>query len=224
MYSRTEKILGKEAINKLLNSKVAVFGVGGVGGFVCEGLVRAGIGEILAVDFDVVDESNKNRQIIALESTIGKKKVEVIKNRLMDINPKLRMVTKDIFIDNENINQLDISNFNYVVDAIDYIDGKVAIIKKCKEVSIPVISSMGMGNKLDPQKIEVADINKTSVCPLAKKMRKLLKSQDIKDVKTVFSREEPIAKLSPPGSVSFVPSVAGLIIAREVVLDLIKLK
>lgn len=224
MYSRTEKILGKEAINKLLNSKVAVFGVGGVGGFVCEGLVRTGIGEILAVDFDVVDESNKNRQIIALESTIGKKKVEVIKNRLMDINPKLRIVTKDIFIDNENINQLDISNFNYVVDAIDYIDGKVAIIKKCKEVSIPVISSMGMGNKLDPQKIEVADINKTSVCPLAKKMRKLLKSQDIKDVKTVFSREEPIAKLSPPGSVSFVPSVAGLIIAREVVLDLIKLK
>ena len=230
-FSRTELLIKKEGIEKLNNSKVAIFGIGGVGSFVVEGLVRAGVGSFLLIDNDKISESNLNRQIHALTNTIGKYKVEVMKERIMQINPKAKVeILKEFFMPNSDSNLID-NTINYIVDAIDTVTAKIELVIRAEKLQIPIISSMGTGNKLDPTKFEIADINKTSVCPLAKVMRKELRARGIKKLKVVYSKEEPIkvlqneeqnGKKSVPGSISFVPSVAGLIIASEVVKDLIK--
>lgn len=230
-FTRTEMLLGSVAMEKLKNSKVALFGVGGVGGNVAEALARSGIGRIDLIDNDSVSPSNINRQIIATTETIGKMKTEVMKSRIKEINPDAEVNTFNIFILPENINDFDFSVYDYVVDAIDTVSGKLAIIQKCSELGIPVISSMGTGNKLDPTMFEITDIYKTSVCPLARVMRTELKKRGIKKLKVLYSKETPIKPKSEqigengkviPGSVSFVPSVAGLIIGGEVIKDLIK--
>ena len=226
-FSRTELLIGTENIEKLHNSKVAVFGVGGVGSFVVEGLVRAGIGNLVLVDKDVVDITNLNRQLIATRKTIGKPKVEVAKERVLDINPDVNIVTFQEFFMPETEGIID-DSIGYIVDAIDTVTAKIELVVRANKLNIPIISSMGTGNKLDPTKFEVDDIYNTTVCPLAKVMRKELRTRGIKELKVVYSKEEPI-KLKfgsedekVPGSISFVPSVAGLIIAGEVIKDLIK--
>lgn len=220
MEERSLPLLGKETINKLNNSHIAVFGVGGVGGFVVEALARSGIGEFTLVDFDVVNYSNKNRQIIALESTLGKKKVEVLKERILDINPNAKVHFYDLKINEENITVLDFSKFSYVADCVDDVCAKMAIIAKAKENDVKIISSMGTGNKLDPSKFLIKDISKTTVCPLAKKVRLECRRRNIFNVKVLFSLEEPIKNSDFIASVSFVPSVAGLLIGREIILDI----
>lgn len=229
-FSRTELIIGKEAIKKLNESKVAVFGIGGVGSFVVEGLVRAGVQNFILVDADVVDITNLNRQLIATHNTIGKDKVEVCRERILSINPEANVKVYKEFFKPENTNiKLDTS-ISYIVDAIDTVTAKIELIVRANKLNIPIISSMGTGNKLDPTRFEVTDIYKTSVCPLAKVMRKELKNRDIKKLKVVYSREEPIhvsvnnssVRKQIPASISFVPSVAGLIIAGEVIKDIIK--
>ena len=229
-FSRTELLIGKENLEKLKNSKVAIFGIGGVGSFVLEALARAGIGNFILVDKDNVDLSNLNRQIIATRKTVGKPKVEVAKERILEINPNAEVeIYKEFFIpETEGI--LD-STISYVVDAIDTVTAKIELVKRAQELNIPIISSMGTGNKLDPTKFEVSDIYKTSVCPLAKVMRKELKARKIKKLKVVYSKELPIKVARNeevikqiPGSISFVPSVAGLIIAGEVIKDIINYK
>lgn len=231
IFSRTQMLVGKEKLDILLKSRVAVFGVGGVGGYVCEALARAGVGAIDLVDNDTVSESNINRQIIALKSTVGKQKTEVMKERILDINPDICVKVHDIFVLPENIDEFDFSCYDYIVDAIDTVSGKLAIIEKAYFSEIPVISSMGTGNKLDPLKFEIADINKTSVCPLARVMRYELRKRGVKKLKVLYSKEEPVKPLKEevsetgktiPGSISFVPSVAGLIIGAEVIKDIIK--
>ena len=228
-FSRTELLIGKEGIEKLQKSKVAVFGIGGVGSYVVEGLVRAGIGHFILVDKDVVDESNINRQIIATKKTIGKPKVEVAKQIILDINPNAVIETYSEFF-MPNSPELFDKRTEYVIDCIDTITSKIELIVRAKDMNIPIISCMGTGNKLDPTKFEVTDISKTSVCPLAKVIRKELRNRGINTLKVVYSKEEPIktnifseeTKKQIPGSISFVPSVAGLIIAGEVIKDLIK--
>ena len=221
-FSRTELIIGRDAINKLHNSKVAVFGIGGVGSFVVESLVRAGVGKFVLVDKDEVDITNINRQIIATYNTIGKAKVEVAKERILEINPKVEVeIYKEFFLpETEGI--LD-NSIDYVVDCVDTVTAKIELVVRANKLNIPIISAMGTGNKLDPTKFEVSDIYKTSVCPLAKVMRKELKARNINKLKVVYSKEEPIKHKDQqvPGSISFVPSVAGLIIAGEVTKDLI---
>ena len=210
-FSRTAILLGEENLEKLKRARVAVFGVGGVGGYVVEALARSGVGVLDLIDKDTVSESNINRQIIALHSTVGRYKTEVAAERARDINP-------------------DICVRVYVVDAIDTVSGKIAIVEEAKKANVPVIAAMGAGNKLDPTKFEVADISKTSVCPLARVMRRELKKRGIEHLKVVYSKEEPLPSpvvdeesgKSVPGSVAFVPSVVGLILAGEVVKDLIK--
>ena len=221
MYSRTEILIGSEKLEKLKNSQIAVFGVGGVGGFAAEALCRAGIGEIILIDFDKIDVTNVNRQIIALNSTVGMDKVEVLKDRMCDINPhvKIRCIKK--FIDENSRSEVPLENCHYVVDAIDFVRGKLSIIQRCEKEGIPVISSMGMGNKLNPLEIKIDIIKKSKVCPLARTMRKELRKRGIENTKIVFSTEEAKVKHTPPGSISFVPSVAGLIIASQVVQDII---
>lgn len=229
-FSRTEMLIGKENVEKLNNSKVAIFGIGGVGSFVVEGLARAGVGKFILVDNDSVAESNLNRQIIATTKTIGKLKVEVMKNRILEINPNANVETHSKFFMPESPNLFD-NTIDYIVDAIDTVTAKIELILRANKLNIPIISSMGTGNKLDPTKFEVTDIYKTSVCPLAKVMRKELKKRNIKKLKVIYSKEEPIKpieenntkknKKQEPGSISFVPSVAGLIIASEVVKDII---
>lgn len=228
-FSRTELLIGKEGIEKLQNSKVAVFGIGGVGSYAVEGLARAGIGHFILVDKDLVDESNINRQIIATTKTIGRLKVEVAKQRILDINPDALIETYFEFFMPNSPNLFD-EKTDYVIDCIDTIISKIELIVRTKRMNIPIISCMGTGNKLDPTKFEVTDISKTSVCPLAKVIRKELRSRGINQLKVVYSKEEPIktnifseeTKRQIPGSISFVPSVAGLIIAGEVIKDLIK--
>ena len=222
-FSRTEALIGKENLEKLQNSKVAIFGLGGVGSYVLEGLARAGLGNLILVDNDTISESNLNRQIIALKSTIGKYKVEVAKDRVLEINPNANIKIYQEFFTKESKDILD-ESLTYIVDAIDTVSSKLDLIVKAKELNIPIISSMGTGNKLDPTKFEVDDIYKTSVCPLAKVMRRELKQKGIKNLKVVYSKEEPIKTDigRTPASISFVPSVAGLIIAGEVVKDIIK--
>jgi len=229
-FSRTELIIGKEAIEKLNNSKVAVFGIGGVGSFVIEGLVRAGIQNFILVDADVVDITNLNRQLIATHNTVGKDKVDVCKERILSINPNAKVEVYKEFFEPENTSiKLD-NSISYIVDAIDTVTAKIELIVRADKLNIPIISSMGTGNKLDPTRFEVTDIYKTSVCPLAKVMRKELKNRDIKKLKVVYSKEEPIhvstrdssERKRVPASISFVPSVAGLIIAGEVIKDIIK--
>ena len=227
-FLRTEMLIGKENLEKLKNSKVAIFGVGGVGSFVVEGLARAGVGKFILVDNDKVVESNLNRQIIATTKTIGKLKVEVAKERILDINPEADVkIYSEFFMPNSP--EIFDDTVNYIVDAIDTVTAKIELVMRANKLNIPIISSMGTGNKIDPTKFEVTDIYKTSVCPLAKVMRKELKTRGIKKLKVVYSKEEPIkpkandngaTKKRVPGSISFVPSVAGLIIAGEVVKDL----
>ena len=225
-FSRTELLIGKEGVEKLNKAKICIFGLGGVGSFVLEGLVRAGIGNFILVDNDNVSISNLNRQIIATRNTIGKPKVEVAKNRILEINPNANVETYQEFFVPES-RQLFDQTVNYVVDCIDTVTAKIEVVLRAKELNIPIISSMGAGNKLDATKFEIADIYKTSICPLAKVMRKELKVRGIKDLKVVYSKEEPIKVQGKdegkrvPGSISFVPSVAGLIIAGEVIKDIL---
>lgn len=224
IFTRTETLIGEEALQKLKKSHVAVFGIGGVGGFVVEALARSGVGQLTLIDNDTVKESNINRQIIALHSTVGQNKTDAFEKRLLDINPSIKVNKKNLFFLPESSNEIDFALLDYVVDAIDTVSGKIAIAEKCNEHSIPLISSMGTGNKLDPTKFEITDINKTSVCPLARVMRYELKKRGIKKLKVLYSKEPPVKNDNSriPSSISFVPSVAGLIIAGEVIKDLIK--
>lgn len=220
-YTRTRMLLGSEEVDRLQNASVLLFGVGGVGGFTCEALARAGVGRIHIVDKDVVDITNINRQIIATHDTVGRPKVEVMKERILSINPAAVVEATECFYLPDRAAEFDFGAYDYVIDAIDNVSAKLSIICEAKAAGTPVISSMGTGNKLDPTRFEVADIHKTSVCPLAKVIRKGLKDRGIKDVKVLYSREEPVRTgLRTPASVSFVPSVAGLIIAGEVIKDL----
>lgn len=228
-FLRSELLFGREALLKLKNSKVIVFGVGGVGSFVCEALARSGVGAITMVDSDAVAESNINRQIIALTSTIGIAKVKVMAERILDINPDCCVTPLECFCTKEK--EVDISGYDYVVDAIDTVTSKLVLIEEANRLGIPIISSMGTGNKLDPTRFEIADISKTSVCPLARVMRRELKARGIYHLKVLYSKEEPLvpqesptdaSRRQTPGSVSFVPPVAGMIIAGEVIKDLIK--
>lgn len=231
-FSRTELLLGKEAIETLKNARVAVFGVGGVGGYVVEALARSGVGHLDLIDKDSVSLTNINRQIIATQSSIGKDKVDVMKERVMDINPNADVKTYKCFFLPENADTFPFSEYDYVVDAVDTVTAKIALVEKCNEYNVPIMASMGAGNKLDPTAFEVADIYKTSVCPLAKVMRRELKKRRIKHLKVVYSKELPITPMPSeeqvkngkviPGSIAFVPSVAGLIIAGEVIKDLVK--
>ena len=228
IFDRSEVLLGKDAIEKLKASSVAVFGVGGVGSYTVEALVRGGIGKLFLFDGDVVSQTNINRQLVATTKTIGMDKVSVAAEHCLEVNPDAEVHAEKIFFNGENANDINFCQFDYVVDAIDTVSSKLLLIEKAKEANIPVISCMGAGNKLDPTRFEVADISKTSVCPLAKVMRYELKKRGISKVKVVYSKEEPIRHgltengKPLPGSVSFVPSVAGLIIAGEVIKDLIK--
>ena len=246
-FSRTELLLGKDAMEKLRGSRVAVFGIGGVGGYVCEALVRSGVGAFDLIDDDKVCLTNLNRQIIATRSTIGKYKTEVMKERMLDINPEVKVETHQCFFLPENADTFPFEEYDYVVDAVDTVTAKLELVMKCKEKNVPIISSMGAGNKLDASQFRVADIYKTKVCPLAKVMRRELKKRGVKKLKVVYSEEQPIRPVEDmaiscrthcicppgaahkcterrdiPGSVAFVPSVAGLIIAGEVVKDLIR--
>ncbi len=228
--SRTEMLLGKEAVDRLKAKHVIVFGVGGVGGYVCEALARTGVGRIDLVDNDTVSLSNINRQIIALHSTVGKSKVEVMKERIYDINPQIKVQAYNTFFTPETSKEFDFSQYDYVVDAIDTVKGKVELAVLCEMAGTPIISSMGAGNKLDPCAFKVSDIYKTSVCPLARVMRTELKKRGIKKLKVVYSEEKPISIGTEgeekgkrvPASVAFIPSVVGLIVASEVIKDLIK--
>jgi len=244
-FSRTELLIGKQSIEKLQNSKVAIFGIGGVGSYVVEGLARAGVGNFILVDNDEVSISNINRQIIATNKTVGMSKVEVAKNRILEINQNANVEIYKEFFMPETQGIID-NSVDYIIDAIDTVTAKIELVVRANKMNIPIISCMGTGNKLDPTKFEVTDIYKTSVCPLAKVMRKELKIRGIKKLKVVYSKEEPIKmslsneniesaelidendnqkqnnKKQVPGSISFVPSVAGLIIAGEVVKGLIK--
>lgn len=224
IFSRTKLLLGEDAVELLQTKKVIIFGIGGVGGYVVEALVRSGVGSFVLVDNDEVCESNLNRQIIATINTIGKDKVDVMEERIRSINPKALVEKKKCFYLPENASEFDFSQYDYVVDAIDTVTGKIDIIVRAIEVGTPVISAMGAGNKLDPTRFEVTDIYKTSVCPLAKVMRHELKKRGVKKCKVVYSKEEPVKSTNGerlPGSVAFVPSVAGLIIAGEVIKDLV---
>lgn len=232
-FSRTELLIGKQGIEKLQKAKVAIFGIGGVGSYVVEALVRAGVQKFVLVDNDEICLSNLNRQIIATTETIGKPKVEVAKKRILEINPEAEVETYQEFFMPETKGILD-ETVDYIVDSIDTVTAKIELVLRAEKLNIPIISSMGTGNKLDPIKFEVADIYKTSVCPLAKVMRRELKARGINKLKVVYSKEEPIkpdvskltgeekTKKRVPGSISFVPSVAGIIIAGEVIKDIIK--
>ena len=222
--SRTETLIGLNALKKLANSRVAVFGIGGVGGYVVEALARAGVGSIDLIDNDSINITNLNRQIIALHSTIGKSKVDIAKERIYDINPEIKIHTYKVFFTPENSINFDFKKYDYIVDAIDTVSSKIELAIKAQENNIPIIASMGTGNKLCPDKFEVSDIYKTSVCPLAKVMRTELKKRGIKKLKVIYSKENPIKQSGQriPASISFVPPVAGLIIAGEVIKDLIK--
>ncbi|MEE1079076.1 MAG: tRNA threonylcarbamoyladenosine dehydratase [Agathobacter sp.] len=221
IFERTEALFGSESMEALARSHVAVFGVGGVGGHVAEALARTGIGKIDLIDKDVVSESNINRQIIALCSTIGRPKVEVMKERILDINPECEVQGYECFFLPETKEQFDFSKYDYVVDAVDTVTAKIALVMACHEVGTPIISSMGAGNKMHPEMFEITDIYKTSVCPLAKVMRKELKTRGIKKLKVVYSKEEPVLKRRVPASNAFTPSVAGLLLAGEVIRELI---
>ncbi len=218
---RTESLIGKESVEKLTNSKIIIYGIGGVGSFAVEALARAGVGHLILVDIDTISISNINRQIHSTIKTIGKSKVETMKNRVLEINPDLKVEIynpKDMNIQEENL--ID-NKCDYVIDAVDTISTKIKIIQKANDLGVPIISAMGTGNKLDPTKFEVSDIYKTSVCPLAKVMRKELKKAGIKNLKVVYSKEEPKLRGKIPASISFMPSVCGLIMAGEVIKDII---
>lgn len=225
--SRTVGLTGEEAFERIRSASVLVFGLGGVGSYVCEGLARAGVGRLGLVDSDVVTESNINRQLVADYETLGQPKVDVEEERIRKVTPDCKVDKYNLFYlpDSEEATQIDFSKYDYVVDAIDTVSAKLDIIQRAKEAKVKVISSMGTGNKLDNTRFEVCDISKTSVCPLAKVMRKELRNRGIKDVKVVYSKEEPVKSMEDggkrvPASISFVPSVAGLIIAGEIIKDI----
>lgn len=241
--SRTKLLIGKEAVDKLEKAKVAIYGIGGVGSYVAEGLARAGVGELFLIDNDIISVSNINRQIHATINTIGKKKTEVMKARLLEINPDIKVTTYMAEELEQGEEKIIDTSFSYVVDAVDTVTTKLKLIETCYKQNVPIISAMGAGNKLDPTRFEVTDIYKTSVCPLAKVMRKELKARNIKKLKVVYSKEEPIklpkimqevtsgvqetkeeenTRKRTSGSISFVPSVVGLIIAGEVTKDIIR--
>lgn len=221
-FERTRTLIGDSAIEKLNNSCVIIFGIGGVGGYIAEALIRAGVGKIDIVDCDTINLSNLNRQIVALHSTIGQYKVDVMAQRAKDINPNITINSYKIFFDENTQKQFDFSKYDYVIDAIDSVKSKLLLIEICKNLNIPIISSMGTGNKLNPLKFEIADISKTSVCPLARVIRTELKKRNIKNLKVLFSTEIPFKTNSrTPSSISYAPSSAGLIIASEVIRDLI---
>ena len=233
-FSRTELLIGKDGVKKLQNSRVAVFGLGGVGAHAVEALVRSGVGAVDLIDDDKVCVTNLNRQLFATTKTIGKYKVDVAEERLQEINPEVKVTKRQVFYSPETADKFDFSKYDYIIDAIDTVTGKISLIEKSKEFNVPIICAMGAGNKMDPTRFEVADISKTSVCPLAKVMRQELKKRRIKKVKVVYSKEIPIkiddsslkeelkeGKHRIPGSNAFVPSVVGLIIAGEVIKDLV---
>lgn len=228
-FSRTERLIGASAIEKLKNAHVAVFGIGGVGSYTVEALARAGVGTLTLIDSDAVAISNINRQIIALHSTVGRDKVEVAAERIADINPSCKVFCHKKFVLPENMNEFDFDSFDYIVDAIDTVSAKLALVQIADEKNIPIICSMGTGNKLNPLMFEVTDIYKTSVCPLARVMRTELKKRGIRKLKVLYSKEEPVKvenvsednRRAVPASISFVPSAAGLIIAGEVIKDMI---
>ncbi len=234
IYTRTAMLIGNEAVEKLKDSKIAVFGCGGVGSYITEALARAGVGAITVIDSDVVAPSNLNRQIIATASTVGLPKAEVQKKRILDINPCCKAEAMISFYGPENADSFDLSQFDYVCDAIDSVTSKLTLIERCKEGNVPIISSMGTGNKLHPELFEITDISKTSVCPLARVMRRELKARGIYRLKVLYSKETPITptenipqengRRSTPASISFVPSVAGLLIAGEVIRELLSVK
>ena len=228
-FSRTELLLGQDAMEKLRGSRVAVFGIGGVGGHVVEALARSGVGAFDLIDNDTVSITNINRQIIATLDSVGKYKTEVMKERILSINPEAEIEIHNCFFLPETKDEFDFSSYDYVVDAVDTVTAKIALVMACEEAKVPIISSMGAGNKLNPAAFEVADIYKTSVCPLAKVMRRELKKRNIKKLKVVYSKEIPLTpgaseeettKRALPGSIAFTPSVAGLILASEVIKDL----
>lgn len=244
-FSRTQLLVGKEAIDKFRNARVAVFGIGGVGGYVCEGLVRSGIGAFDLIDDDKVCLTNLNRQIIATRKTVGKYKADVMKERILEINPDCHVEVHKCFFLPENADEFHFEDYDYVVDAVDTVTAKIEIIMKAQEKGVPVISCMGAGNKLDGSQFKVADIYKTSMCPLAKVMRRELKKRGVKKLKVVYSEEKPTRPLEDmsiscrthcicppgaqhkcterrdiPGSTAFVPSIAGLLIAGEIIKDL----
>ena len=256
-FERSERLLGPSSTELLASSSVAIFGLGGVGSFACEALVRAGIGRLLLVDADIVDETNLNRQLIALHSTIGLEKVEVMRARALDINPHARIDTQRVFVTPENAVGFDFSGYSFVIDCVDTVSAKLSIIERARAQGIPVISSMGTGNKIDGSRLEIADISSTSVCPLARVMRRELRKRRIGNVPALFSREEPrgyhatealgvtgtidethasaegcetgsnemaASEKVPPGSNSFVPSVAGLLIAGYVIRAILGIK
>ena len=221
--SRLAMVIGEDQTEKLKKIRIAVFGVGGVGGYICEALVRSGIGSIDIFDNDVVSSSNLNRQIIALHSTIGEKKVEVMRSRLLDINPELVIRTFDVFYSAQNADNFSLNGYDYIADAIDSVPSKLELIRRAKESGIPIISSMGTGNKLDPSRLEISDISKTEYCPLAKTVRVALRKMGINHLNVVFSREEPKKTGERTlGSTAFVPAAAGLLIASKIVRDIIE--
>jgi len=244
-FSRTELLLGAEGMERLARSRVAVFGIGGVGTFAVEALARSGVGALDLIDDDKVCLTNINRQLIATRKTVGKKKVEVMRDRILEINPKAKVEIHEVFYGPDTADQFDLGQYDYIIDAIDTVTAKLVLIERAKAKNVPIISCMGAGNKLDPTKLEVADISKTSMCPLAKIMRKELRKRGITNLKVVYSKEPPITpfeneeiscktqcicppdtkrkctiRRQVPGSVAFVPSVAGLIMAGEVIKDL----
>lgn len=226
-FIRTISILGNNGFNLLLKSHVMIFGIGGVGGYALEALVRSGIGEITIIDNDKISISNLNRQIIATHKTIGQYKVDAAEKRLLDINPNLKVNKYNLFFNSETASKIDFTKVDYIIDAIDTVSSKVLLVELSQKYSIPIISSMGAGNKIEPTMFEVTDIFKTSVCPLARVMRQELKKRGIKNLKVVYSKEEPVkinSKNNYPSSIAFVPSVVGLIIACEVIKDLTKYK
>ena len=235
-FSRTALLLGQEAMQKLKNAKVAVFGLGGVGGYVVEALARSGVGSLELVDHDTVSLTNLNRQILATRSTVGMAKAEAAAQRVLDIDPEIQVTARQEFFGPDTAHTFDFSSYSYVVDAIDTVTGKLALITAAQAAGVPILSCMGTGNKLDPTRFQIADITKTSVCPLARIMRKECAKRGIRHLKVLFSTEDPIpsdpsalqteelpqGRRALPGSVAFVPSVAGLIIAGEVIKDLTK--
>lgn len=223
-FSRTRQLLGKEAMDKLNGAHIAIFGIGGVGGYIAEALARSGVGHFDLIDNDKVCLSNINRQIVALGDTLGKYKADVMKERILLINPDAKVDVHKLFYLPENAEQLDLKRCSYVADAIDTVTAKIELVLRAKEAGVPIISSMGTGNKLNPTAFKIADIYETSVCPLAKVMRRELRRRGVEQLKVLYSTEEPVksSEAGPvPGSVSFIPSVAGLIIASEIVKDIV---
>ncbi len=219
-YDRIRKIIPAEELTKIQNNHIYIFGLGGVGSYALEALVRMGINEISIIDFDVIDITNLNRQILALQSTIQMKKIDVAEARSKDINPNIIIHKYDKFLNEDTINEFNLEKADYIIDAIDFVNGKIALAAFAYNHNIPIISAMGTGNKMDYSSYRITDITKTKICPLAKKIRLELRKRNIKHLKVIYSEENPIVKTTPPGSISYMPAIAGLMIAGEVIKDL----